>query len=63
MQNLTRKMKLLETDLDSAEDRVADISDKNKELEAEVEELQRENKTLQRRVDTLEGECLRFKAE
>ena len=50
-----RKLKLLETDLDQAEDQKADSDGKAKDLEAQVEELTRENKTLQNRVNTLEG--------
>lgn len=52
---LNRKLKLLETDLDTAEDKAADQTDKVKELETQNEELLRENKQLQRRVDVLEG--------
>ena len=52
---LNRKLKLLEADLDTAEDKAADQTDKVKELEAQNEELLRENKQLQRRVDVLEG--------
>lgn len=52
---LARKLKLLESDLDTAEDKAADQTDKLKELEAQNEELLRENKQLQRRVDVLEG--------
>ena len=55
MQNLMRKLKLLETDLDQAEDQKADSDSKAKDLEAQVEELTRENKQLQNRVNVLEG--------
>lgn len=49
-------MKLLEEDLDNAEDRVADTSKKLQEQEGLNDELVRENKQLHRRVDILEGQ-------
>ena len=52
---LNRKLKLLEADLDTAEDKAADQTDKVKELETQNEELLRENKQLQRKVELLEG--------
>ena len=52
---LNRKLKLLEADLDTAEDKAADQTDKVKDLETQNEELLRENKQLQRKVDVLEG--------
>ena len=41
------KLKLLEADLDTAEDKAADHGDKCMELEAQNEELIRENKHLE----------------
>lgn len=55
MENLNRKLKLLETDLDTAEDKAADANDKFKEKEAQAEDLERENKQFKRRIDMLEG--------
>lgn len=50
-----RKLKLLENDLDTAEDKYADSNAKVKDYEAQVEELSRENKQLNHRINTLEG--------
>ena len=58
MESLLRKMKLLEEDLDNAEDRVADTGTKLKEQEALNDDLIRENKQLHHRVDTLEGQSV-----
>lgn len=55
VQNLMRKLKLLENDLDQAEDQKADSDSKAKDLEVQNEELIRENKQLQNRVNVLEG--------
>ena len=57
MDALHRKLKLLESDLDTAEDKAADQTEKVKELETQNEELLRENKQLQRKVEVLEGMC------
>ena len=51
-----RKLKLLENDLDQAEDKNADGDSKMKDMEAQMEELTRENKQYQHRVNVLEGE-------
>ena len=48
-------MKLLENDLDSAEDKQADFSSKCNNQEAQIEELTRENKQLNNRIAILEG--------
>ena len=45
----------MESDLDTAEDKAADQTEKVKDLETQNEELIRENKQLQRKVDVLEG--------
>lgn len=50
-----RKLKLLEHDLDTAEDKVAETTAEKKDLEVREEELTRENKQLQHRINTLEG--------
>lgn len=50
-----RKLKLLENDLDTAEDKYADSNAKVKDYETQVEELSRENKQLTHRINTLEG--------
>ena len=55
VENLQRKLKLLESDLDTAEDKAADNSEKLKEFEAQNEELTRENKQLHHKIDVLEG--------
>lgn len=55
IQNLQRKLKLMEGDLDSAEDKCADASTKLKDMEAQVEELTRENKQQTHRIQVLEG--------
>lgn len=50
-----RKLKLLENDLDTSEDKAADANSKVKESEAQNEELTRENKQLYHRISVLEG--------
>ena len=55
VESLLRKLKLLEEDLDNAEDRVAVATKKLQEQEGLNDELIRENKQLHHRVDTLEG--------
>ena len=55
---LNRKLKLLEADLDTAEDKAADSGDRCKDLEDKNEELERENKQLQHRIQRLEGEIV-----
>lgn len=55
IQNLNRKMKLLENDLDAAEDKGTDANAKCKDNEVQIEELTRENKQLQHRISVLEG--------
>ena len=55
VESLNRKLKLLEADLDMAEDKAADQGEKVKHLEDENEGLTRENKQLQHKVQTLEG--------
>lgn len=58
MQNLLRKLKLLENDLDTAEDKSSDATSKSKDLESQVEELTRENRQLNHRIGVLEGRCV-----
>ena len=48
-------MKLLENDLDQAEERASENSAKLNDAEARVEELERENRTLKKDIDRLEG--------
>lgn len=48
-------MKLLEGDLDSAEDKLADFSSKSNDQESQIEELTRDSKQLNNRIATLEG--------
>lgn len=55
VQNLMRKLKLLENDLDQAEDKAAEATSKLKDLETQYEEAEREKKQMQRRIDVLEG--------
>ena len=55
VQNLMRKLKLLENDLDQAEDKAADSTSKLRELETLHEESERENKQLNRKIELLEG--------
>lgn len=55
MENLRRKMKLMESDLDSAEDKGADHLSKSKGFEEQVEELTRDNRQLNHRIGVLEG--------
>ena len=55
---MQRKIKLLENDLDQAEDRCADLNASLKEKEADNESLTRENKQLEHKVQTLEGKWL-----
>ena len=58
MSSLQNKVRLLEEDLDQAEDRASESSTKLKEAEAHVEDLERTNKQLQRQIDTLESKCV-----
>ena len=46
---------MLETDLDTAEDRYSDANDRAKQLEGEVEDLDRQNKQYAHKLDVLEG--------
>lgn len=55
MHNLSRKVKLLENDLDTAEDKANDAVSKSKDLESQLEETTRENKQLTHRIQVLEG--------
>lgn len=55
VQNLLRKLKMVEGDLDQAEDKQAESDAKVKDLETQVEELTRERQQLQHRVNILEG--------
>ncbi len=50
-----RKIKLLETDLDAAEDTAADYQAKSKEYEQLAEDAERENQRLKRDINQLEG--------
>ena len=54
-QSLSRKLKLLEEDLDAAEDRLQQVQQSLKEHETLNDELTRENKQLHRAVEKLEG--------
>jgi len=54
--NLKRKLKLLEDDLENAEDQAHSHSTKSSQYESELEEAKRENAQLKRTVDQLEGE-------
>ena len=56
VQNLTRKLKLLETDLEQSEDKAQDSDKKLRVAEAQVEELQREKKQLENQIGILESE-------
>ena len=53
--SLQNKVRLLEEDLDQAEDRASDSSSKLKEAETHVDDLDRSNKQLQRQIDSLES--------
>ena len=55
VQNLMRKLKLMENDLDTSEDKCADQGEKLKDYEIQMEELTRENKQLNHRINVLEG--------
>ena len=57
MQNLTRKLKLLEADLEQSEDKATDSEKKFRVAEAQVEELQREKKQMENQIGMLESEC------
>ncbi|CAI8016467.1 hypothetical protein GBAR_LOCUS10100 [Geodia barretti] len=48
-------MKLLESDLDLAEERATDSTAKLKDAETRVEELERENKGLRKEIERIEG--------
>ena len=56
VQNLTRKLKLLETDLEQSEDKAQDSDKKLRVAEAQVEELQREKRQLENQIGILESE-------
>ena len=49
------KLKLLESDLDQAEDRASDSTMKLKEAETKVDELERENRGLRKELERMEG--------
>ena len=51
-------MTLLEGDLDTAEDKIADLQEKVKSSETERDDLQRENGKLKRDLEMLEGELI-----
>ena len=53
-------MKLLEGDLDAAEDKTADLQEKLHTTEQERDDLQRENAKMKRDIDTLEGELISY---
>ncbi len=55
LQAKERKIKLLETDLDAAEDTSADYQAKSKEFEQRAEDAERENQRLKREINQLEG--------
>lgn len=44
--------------MDNAEDKVADLTEQNKSLEAENDDLKRDNAKLKRDVEQLEGKHL-----
>lgn len=56
VQNLTRKLKLLETDLEQSEDKAQDSDKKLRVAEGQVEELQREKRQLENQIGILESE-------
>ncbi len=51
-----RKLKMLEADLDKAEDENIDLKEKCKNLESENEDLNRRIKQQEHQIDTLESE-------
>ena len=51
-------MKILESDLDNAEEKVANTLAKYNASEAHAEELERENKQFQHQIKVLEGMCV-----
>ena len=51
-----RKMKLMEEDLDTSEDKALEATAKLRETEALLEDTQRECKQLHHTIDKLEGE-------
>ncbi len=55
MMGKDRKIKLLEDDLDRAEERYANSDAQLKSLTTEVEELKRDNQKLQRELESLDG--------
>ena len=55
MQAKERKIKLLENDLDAAEDSSAEYQAKWKDVEQRVEDTERENQKLKREINQLEG--------
>ena len=55
MRNISQKQKLLERDLDTAEDQLGILADKKDSLEAQFEDLTRENKNLTQKLRLLDG--------
>ena len=55
MRNISQKLKLLERDLDTAEDQLGILADKKDSLEAQFEDLTRENKNLTQKLRLLDG--------
>lgn len=58
IQGLLRKVSLLESDLEAAEDRAESNGLLQKTAEASCEELERENKTLKKTIEDLESKYL-----
>lgn len=54
-QSLQNKLKLMEGDLEKAEDTTAETQERLKEAEARVEELERTNNSLKRELESVEG--------
>ena len=52
----SNKTKLLENDLDVAEDRATDFALKLKDAESALEEMTRENKGLKTQIEQIEGQ-------
>ena len=55
VQGKERRLKLLEQDLDAAEDMATESQKKVKDLETENDDLKRENGKLKREIQELEG--------
>lgn len=53
--SLQGKMRVLESDLESAEDQLAEKTAKLNEADAELDDARRNNQQLQRQIDTLES--------